>query len=182
MKCAFALLALLFVANAAHAADAAEKYFGDPQLVNQKGEHVRFYSDLLKGRVVVINTFFTECSGACPLMARNYAEIQQRLGDRLGKDVLLISISVDPVVDTPEKLAAYAKRFAARPGWVFLTGSKDDVHEVLRKLGAAVDDRNDHTNIFFIGNLRTGLWKKAFGLAPPRELMKVVQSVLDDRG
>lgn len=185
MRFGVALFVLTFVCGAAFAADpdeAAHKYFGDAELVNQNGEHVRFYSDLLKGHVVVINTFFTECSGACPLMSRSYAHIQETLGDRLGKDVFLISLSVDPAVDTPEKLAAYAKRFSAHRGWIFLTGSKENVGEVLKKLGASVEERNDHTNLFFIGNLRTGLWKKAFGLAPPDELMKVVQSVLDDRG
>ena len=68
------------------------------------------------------------------------------------------------------------------PGWVLLTGSKQNVDHVLQKLGASVTERTDHSNLFFIGNLRTGLWKKAFGLAKPDELVKVVQSVVDDRG
>ncbi len=161
---------------------AAHKYFGDIELVNQKGEAVRLYSDLLHDRVVVINTFFTECEGACPMMAANYAAIQETVGERLGKDVLLISISVDPKIDTPAKLTAYAQRFRARPGWVLLTGTNENVDRALGKLGASVAERADHSNLFFIGNLRTGLWKKAFGLAKPDELVKVVQSVVDDRG
>ena len=162
--------------------DAAHRYFGDTELVDQNGQKVRFYTDLLKDRTVIVNVFFTECSGACPLMSRTFAAIQEEVGDRLGKDVLLISISVDPKNDTPEKLTAYAQRFKARPGWIFLTGSDENVALALKKLGQTVQDRNDHSNLFFIGNVRTGLWKKAFGLAPPQEVLKIIKSVLDDRG
>ncbi len=162
--------------------EAAHKYFGDIELVNQNGEPVRLYTDLLRGRVVVINTFFTQCDASCPLMAQNYAAMQEAFGERTGKDLLLISLSVDPETDTPARLAAYAKRFKARPGLVLVTGTKENVAQVLHKLGQTVNERTDHSNLLFIGNLRTGLWKKAFGLAPPQELIKVVQSVLDDRG
>jgi protein SCO1 len=162
--------------------DAAHRYFGDTELIDQNGRKVRFYTDLLKDRTVIVNVFFTECSGACPLMSRTFAAIQEEVGDRLGKDVLLISISVDPKNDTPEQLTAYAQRFKARPGWIFLTGSNENVALALKKLGQTVQDRNDHSNLFFIGNVRTGLWKKAFGLAPPQEVMKIIKSVLDDRG
>lgn len=175
MKTLFFCLLLAFPLSAN---DSARHYFGDIELVNQKGETVRLYSDLLHERIVVINTFFTECAGACPMMAANYAAIQETFGDR----VLLISISVDPKIDTPAKLTAYAQRFKAKPNWVLLTGSKANVDRTLQKLGATVTERTDHSNLFFIGNLRTGLWKKAFGLAKPDELVKVVQSVVDDRG
>ena len=80
---------------------AAQRYFTDTVLINQNGENVRFYSDLLKNRVVVINTFFTECVTVCPLLNRNMQAVQDRLGDRLNRDVLLLSISVDPATDTP---------------------------------------------------------------------------------
>lgn len=168
----------LLLAFPALANDAARHYFGDVELVNQKGETVRFYSDLLDGHVVVINTFFTECNGSCPLMSANYAALQEAFGDR----VTLISISVDPKIDTPARLTAYAQRFKARSNWVLLTGSKANVDLILQRLGASVSERTDHMNVFFIGNNRTGLWKKAFGLAQPGELVKVVQSVIDDRG
>ncbi len=168
------LLALPLFANDV----AAHRYFGDVELTNQKGETLRFYSDLLRDRIVVINTFFTECTGACPVMSTNYAALQETFGDR----VLLISISVDPKIDTPAKLTAYAQRYRARPNWVLLTGSKENVELVLQKLGASAAERTEHSNLFFIGNLRTGLWKKALGLAKPDELVKVVQSVVDDRG
>ncbi len=160
----------------------AQKYFTDVVLVNQDGKEMRLYSDLLKGNVVVINAMFTSCNGVCPPMSRNMEMIQEQLGDRLGKGVLLLSFSVNPAVDTPPVLKQYAQRFHAKPGWQFLTGKRENLEVALRKLGQFVEVREDHTNIFIIGNERTGLWKKAFGLANPQELIKVVESVLNDNG
>ena len=159
----------------------AHKYFTDTVLVNQNGEKMRFYTDLLRGKVVIINSFFATCQGSCLPMNRNLEKVQDALGDRLGKEVYIISLSVDPTVDTPTRLKAYAKQLNARPGWYFLTGEKQNVDLVLQKLGQFVTDKQDHLNIFIIGNERTGLWKKAFGLAPSSELVKVVYSVLDDQ-
>jgi protein SCO1/2 len=160
----------------------AAKYFTDIQLVNQNGEKMRFYSDLLQGKTVVINTFFATCQASCLPITRNLEKVQDALGDRLGKDARIVSISVDPEVDTPAELKAFSKKFHARPGWYFLTGNKADVDFVLKKLGQFVADKNEHLNIVLIGNDRTGLWKKAFGLAKSDELIKVVDSVLDDKG
>jgi protein SCO1/2 len=159
----------------------AHTYFTDTLLVNQNGEQMRFYTDLLKGKVVIINSFFATCQGSCLPMNRNLEKVQEALGDRLGKEVNIISVSVDPGVDTPTKLKAYSKQLNARPGWYFLTGEKQNVDLVLKKLGEFVTDKQDHLNIFIIGNDRTGLWKKAFGLAPSTELVKIVDSVLNDQ-
>jgi cytochrome oxidase Cu insertion factor (SCO1/SenC/PrrC family) len=159
----------------------AQHYFTDVPLIDQDGATMRLYSDLLKGKTVVINSFFTSCEGSCPVMAAAFVEIQKALGDRLGKDVNLISVSVDPETDTPRRLKEYAQRFGARPGWYFLTGEKSDVEAALRKLGFYVENRGDHLNLFIIGNESTGLWKKAFGLANPSELVAVVNSVVSDR-
>jgi protein SCO1 len=160
---------------------AAEKYFTDTLLLNQDGEKMRFYSDLLKGKTVIINSFFATCQGSCLPITRNLEKVQEALGDRLGKDVLMISISVDPTVDTPAELKAFGKKFHARPGWYFLTGSKENVDFVLKKLGQFVENKQDHYNIIIIGNDRTGLWKKAFGMAKSDELVKVVESVVNDQ-
>ena len=159
----------------------AQKYFTDTVLINQDGQRMRFYTDLMKGKTVIIDTFFATCTASCLPMNRNLAQIQEALGDRLGKDANILSISVDPTVDTPPALKAYAKKLNARPGWYFLTGDKESVEFILKKLGQFVDDKNGHLNIFLIGNDRTGLWKKAFGLAKSEELMKVVESVLNDQ-
>ena len=164
------------------APSAAEKYFTDIVLLNQDGEKMRFYSDLLQGKTVIINSFFASCQGSCLPISRNLEKVQEYLGDRLGKDARIISISVDPAVDTPAELKAFGKKFKARPGWYFLTGSKENVDFVLKKLGQFVENKNDHYNIVIIANDRTGLWKKAFGLAKSEELVKVVESVINDKG
>jgi protein SCO1/2 len=159
----------------------ARTYFTDTKLIDQDGKVMRLYSDLLHGRSVVIDTFFTTCTGVCPLINRRMAQIQSWLGDRLGKDVYLISISVDPEHDTPPRLLDYAHRFKARRGWYFLTGPKPNVDFVLRKLGHFVSGPDDHNTILLVGNDRTKLWKKAQGVAGGEDLLKVVQSVVDDR-
>lgn len=159
----------------------AEKYFSDVELINQDGQKMRFYSDVLKDKVVVINAFFTTCTGVCPPINRNLEKVQEALGDRLGKNTFLISISVDPETDTPSRLKEYSRRFHARPGWIFLTGKKENVDWALYKLGQYVESKDGHTTIIIIGNEAKGLWKKAFGLANPDELMKIVEDVINDR-
>jgi protein SCO1/2 len=158
----------------------AQKYFTDVELINQNGEKMRLYSDVLKDHVVVINAFFATCQGSCLPMNRNLEKVQAAFKERMGKDLYIISISVDPTVDTPAALKEYAKKLSVAPGRLFLTGEKANVDLALRKLGQYVEQREQHTNIFIIGNERTGLWKKAFGLAQAEELVKIVETVLND--
>ena len=159
----------------------AEKYFSDVELIDQDGRKLRFYSDVLKDKVVVINTFFTTCKSICPPLNRNFQKIQEALGDRVGKDVILVSITVDPVTDTPTRLKEYGRLFKAQPGWLFLTGKKENVDWALYKLGQYVEAKDDHTSIVIIGNEPKGLWKKAMGLAAADELIKIVEDVINDR-
>jgi protein SCO1 len=159
----------------------AQKYFTDVELINQNGEKMKFYSDLIKDKVVIINSFFATCQASCLPLTRNLEKVQQALGERLGKDVYILSISVDPVVDTPPNLKEYAKKLNAKPGWYFLTGTKENVDFALNKIGQFVPDKQNHFNIFIIGNERSGLWKKAFGLAKSEEIVKVVESVANDQ-
>jgi protein SCO1/2 len=141
------------------------------------------YSDLLKDKVVVINPFFGTCTGACPKMSGVLSGLQERLGDHLGKDVFLLSFSVDPETDTPEKLKQYAQQFHAKPGWLFLTGKKENVDFALSKLGQKIARKEDHSIIFIVGNNRTGLWKKVLDPSCTADSLKViVDSVLNDKG
>lgn len=166
-------------AQAATAEPSPERaYFSDVVLINQYGEPMRFYSDLLQGRTVVINAFFTTCTGVCPVMAGRLARIQDWLGDRLGKDVFLISLSVDPETDTPERLREYAGRFNAKPGWYFLGGAKANVDWALYRVGQYAEDREAHTNVLVVGNEPAKTWTKAFGLASPSDLIGVVDEIL----
>ena len=159
----------------------AAKYFSDVELINQDGQKMRFYSDVLKDKVVVINSFYTTCTSVCPPMNRNLEKLQEALGERLGKEAFLVSISVDPETDTPPRLKEYARRFHARSGWIFLTGKKENVDWALYKLGQYVETKDDHMTVIIIGNEPKGLWKKAFGMAKADELMKIVDDVLNDR-
>lgn len=168
-------------APATPAAPAAARYFPDVPLVDQDGNARRFYSELIHGRVVVINTIFADCGSVCPLTTQRFAKVQQALGDRVGRDVLLLSITVDPLNDTPARLRSYAAAAGAKPGWLFLTGEKANVDLVLKKLGQYVESRDAHSNLIIVGNEPTGLWKKAFGLAPPEDIVRVVDSVVNDR-
>ena len=114
-------------------------------------------------------------------MAARLAKMQRFLGDRLGKDVHILSISVDPENDTPERLHTFAETFGARPGWYLLSGEKENVALALKKLGQYVDEPDTHQSVMIMGNEPTGLWKKAMGLAPAEELIQVLESVLEDR-
>ena len=160
---------------------AAHKYFGDTPLVDQNGREVRFYSDLIKGKVVVINVFFATCSSVCPVVSRTLGKLQERLGDRLGQEVHMLSITVDPA-DTPERLKAYAQQVQAKPGWYFLTGDKENVDAVLGRLGQGVKTPDQHSTVLLVGNTRTGLWKKVLGLSNPDQVIEAVMSVVDDQG
>jgi protein SCO1/2 len=170
------------LAPANASANPAALYFTDVVLLNQHGQEMRFYSDLIKGRTVIVIPFFTSCMGACPLMNKTLAKIQDWLGDRLGKDAYMISLSVDPTVDSVDRLRAYAEKMGSRPGWFFLGGTREHVELALAKLGQRVATPEVHTNLMLIGNDATGLWKKAFSLADSAELIRIVQSVVDDKG
>jgi protein SCO1/2 len=159
----------------------AERYFGDALLTNQEGKQLRLYSDILKGNVVIINSFYSTCSSVCRVTIPVFKQLQDELGERVGKDVRLISITVDPESDTPEVLRKYAAGVGAKPGWEFLTGDKQTVDQVLYRLGLYAEAKENHSNVFIIGNEPTGLWKKVLGVAPPYEIWRSVESVLDDR-
>jgi protein SCO1 len=163
------------------APDAERDYFGDTRLIDQNGQSQRFYTDLLQGKTVIINAFFTECTGTCPVMSAAMREIQNHVGDRLGKDVVILSISVDSQNDTPEVMKAYADRFGARPGWYFLSGDKGNVDAVLAKIGQATEFREGHKTIFLVGNVPTRLWKKVDGMSKTPEIIALVDKVLHDK-
>lgn len=141
-------------------------YFPNTLLTDQDGKQLRFFDDMIKGKVVVINFIFTTCSDSCPLETARLRQVQKLLGDRVGKDIFFYSISIDPLSDTPEVLKAYAQRFQVGPGWKFLTGEFADVTELRQKLGLFIEGidngRNkDHNLSLIVGNQETGRWMKA---------------------
>jgi len=159
----------------------AARYFGDILLTNQDGKPLRLYTDILKGNIVIINSFYTKCTSVCRVTIPVFKQLQDSLGERVGKDIRLISITVDPQNDTPEILRQYAAGVGAKPGWDFLTGDKETIDQVLYKFGLYADAKEEHSNIFIVGNESTGLWKKVLGVAPPYEIRQSVESVLGDQ-
>ncbi|HEY0174048.1 MAG TPA: SCO family protein [Pyrinomonadaceae bacterium] len=153
----------------------------DVELLDQDGRKVRFYSDLVRGRVVAVNFIFTTCTTVCPPLGATFARVQRELGARAGRDVQLISISVDPVTDTPERLKAWGEKFKAGPGWTLLTGEKSQVDELLRALAASSARREDHTPTVLVGNDAAGQWTRAYGLAPPSKLVQTINDAAAGR-
>ncbi len=149
-------------------------------LYTQDGEPVRFYDDLVKDRVVLINFMYTQCTGKCPPTTRSLVKIQNLLGDRVGTDILILSISLDPEVDTPEVLKAYADDFGAGPGWVYLTGQFDEIDMLRHKLGVfdpdpILDaDKANHAGLLTFGNERTGRWAALPALLDTDEIVRAV--------
>lgn len=177
MKKLFAVLAFAMSLGASP----AQNYFTDVVLTDHHGKPVRFYSDVLQGKTVVIESFFTSCTGTCPIMNSTFAKIQNAVGDRLGKDVFLVSITVDAEHDTPARLKEYAAHMKARPGWMFLTGNKENVDQALHKLGLKVKSREEHKNLFLVGNEPKGVWKKVLGLGRADEIVGIVRGVMDEK-
>jgi len=158
------------------------EWFTNLPVRTQTGNTVRFYDDLLKDRVVVLNSFFASCKEVCSPMTHNLAKVQQQLADKSMSNVHLVSVSVDPVNDTPEVLRGYASRHSVRPGWTFVTGKKENVDWVLHKLGLYEDSKDEHTAILWVGNERTGLWMKMHAMSPPSAIMNAIRKAQNDRG
>jgi cytochrome oxidase Cu insertion factor (SCO1/SenC/PrrC family) len=155
-------------------------YFTDATLIDQDGHRLRFYSDLIKGKVVVIHPFFTSCTGSCVTMADTLTKLQDRLGNRLGNQVVLISLTVDPATDKVQRLAEHARKVNARPGWHLLTGEKNDLEEVERKLGQYVPVRESHSTTMIVGNEASGLWFKHLDPRDVNGLLARVEEALAD--
>jgi protein SCO1 len=149
----------------------------DLVLVDQDGERVRFYSDLVKGKVVAINFVFTTCTTICPPLGAAFARIQSLLGERMAGELQLISITVDPAVDTPQRLKAWSDKFHRKAGWSLVTGAKPEVDFLLVALGAEVAGKADHTPMILIGNDATGAWTRAYGLGGATQVAKVIESM-----
>ncbi|MFY9821901.1 MAG: SCO family protein [Thermoanaerobaculia bacterium] len=146
----------------------------DVPLVDQDGKPVHFYSDLVKGKVVAMNFVFTSCTTICPPMGANFAKLQKLLA---GKDVHLISVSVDPAVDTPERLKAWAGKFGAGPGWTLVTGDRNEVNRLLKALGVFTAGIADHSPLVLLGNDAEHRWTRAYGLAPPVKLAELINQM-----
>lgn len=190
-KAASALAALLAVAGAIRPATVASAdrlwgrdYFPNVQLVTQTGQTVRFYDDLLSGKSVVVNVIYTRCKDRCPLETAKLAQVQRLLGDRVGREIFFYSISIDPEWDTPAVLKEYAEKFRVGPGWTFLTGNRNDIAPVQKKLGlySRTDAVNPdgHLPSLMIGNEPSGQWMLNSAVDNPRFLAKTITNFLTE--
>jgi len=159
-------------------------YFPDVPLVTQEGKTVRFFTDLIKDKVVAINFIYTNCPDLCALETARLREVQKLLEDRVGRDVFFYSITIDPKRDTSKVLKKYAEKFQVGPGWLFLTGKKADITLLRKKLGLLGEeekkskDLKDHTLSFIIGNQSTGQWMKTSPFENPYVLATQIGSWL----
>jgi protein SCO1/2 len=153
-------------------------YFPNVVLTTQDGKQVHFWDDLMKDRKVLINFIYTECGASCPLETAKLVQVQEILGDRMGKDIFFYSLSLDPKHDTPRVLKAYADKFHAGPGWLFLTGKKADIELVRKKLGQAAapgqNELTDHATTLMMGNTTTGQWLRDGAMDDPRYIAVMV--------
>ncbi len=135
-------------------------YFTNVPLVTQEGKTVRFYDDLIKDKKVLINFIYEGCEKACPLSTAKLAQVQKLLGDRVGRDIFIYSITLDPEHDTPEVLKNYAEKYGAGPGWLFLTGKPADIYIVRMKLGERREEKDEHKDVVRVGNGVKGEWMR----------------------
>jgi protein SCO1 len=173
----------------AHAADAAARpdrariaavtaaYIPNVELLNQDGKIVHFFDDLVKDKVVLLDFIYTQCTEACSPLTQNLADVQDLLGDRVGRSISMISVSVDPEHDTPPALKAFADKFGARPGWSFVTGSADNLSTLAHRLGGVMTTWQDHSTQIVIGNVPTGEWAKMNGMLAPELIAKSVLQI-----
>jgi len=149
----------------------------DLALVDQHGNDVQFVSDVIGDRIVVMDFIYTTCTTVCPVISAVFGQVQKKLGDQLGGDVVLVSVSVDPVRDTPRRLKAYAATHNAKPGWIWLTGNKANMDKVLDGLGAYSPNFEDHPAMVLVGDGQTGQWSRFFGFPNPDRLMEQVDAL-----
>lgn len=149
----------------------------DTVLTDHNGKAVRLKAEAMADRLVVINFVYTTCSTVCPVQSALFADLQQRLGARSGKDVALISVSVDPLRDTPPRLKEFARRYKAGPGWSFLTGSRQAVDEVLKAFDVYTPNFADHPAAVLVGDPRSGEWARYFGFPGTDQILGRIEEL-----
>jgi protein SCO1 len=161
----------------------AERSFPNVTLTTHNGKKVRFYDDLMKDKIVIINFMYVKCDGKCPGTTANLVQVQKLLGDRVGKDIFIYSITLKPEEDTPKVLNAYAKAYKVRKGWEFLTGDPKDIELLRRKLGFIDRDpvrdanKSNHIGMLRWGNEPHTLWAGCPASLAPAKIVKELRLV-----
>ncbi|MFL5369553.1 MAG: SCO family protein [Myxococcales bacterium] len=151
-----------------------KEYFPNVALTTQDGKVVRLFDDLLKGKKVAVNLIYTRCTATCPLETAKLSQVAKILGDRFGKEIFFVSVSIDPEHDTPEVLKAYSAKFHTPPGWTFVTGDDNDIKLVAKKFGLSsitdVRNKDGHQPSLMIGDVDSGNWMRNSAIDNPRFL------------
>jgi protein SCO1 len=179
----FILVLSFFFINTGSASGQTSSHFPNVELITQDGKTVHFYDDLIKGKIVAIDLIYTTCHYACPLETARLAQVQKKLGDRVGKDIFFYSISIDPEHDTPQVLREYMEKFHVGPGWTFLTGKKADINFLSKRLGLYSDpsvNADGHIPHLLIGNEATGQWMRGSALDNPSFQARMIGDFLDN--
>lgn len=155
--------------------------FPDVMLLDQNSKERRLKSEVIGDRIVVMDFVYTSCTTVCPVVSAIMGEVQQKLGGRVGREVALVSLTVDPVRDTPARLRDYARSRGAGAGWSWLTGSTTAVNDTLKGLGTWTPNFEDHPVVMMVGDGRTGKWTRFYGFADPAMLVAQVESLIAAR-
>lgn len=159
----------------------ARDYFTNLELVNQDGETVRFFDDVLKDKVVIINFIFTNCEGACPLITHKLTLIRDKLEGYIGDPIQFVSLSLDPQRDTPAAMKAFAQtHHADHDGWVFLTGEAENLDAIIKRLGQFTDDMEAHSTMMLAGNVNAAHWIKILPQEQPPAIAQKLRLLMDD--
>lgn len=158
----------------------ARGYFTDLPVVTHNGKTLRFYSDLLKDKVVLVSLFYSHCTQSCPLVNTKLATLQKMLGDHMGKNVFFISVTLDPGPDTPAVLKKYAADFQPQDGWKFVTGKPEDIKTITRRLGQTGDDFKAHSPFLLVGDVKRARWKKILPNVPNKDLADFLRQAVSD--
>jgi protein SCO1/2 len=149
----------------------------DLELVTQDRQRVKFKSDVIADRLVAMTFVYTSCTTVCPVYNAIFTQLQDLLGERLGKEVVLITMTLDPARDIPRRMQKEARKFKAKPGWVYLTGKKQNVDQVLRGLDAYFPDFTQHPPMAIVGDGRTGTWKRFNGFPQAERLLAMIDAL-----
>jgi len=150
----------------------------DVELVNQDGEKVQLKSFLETDQPVVVDFIYGTCTTICPVLSAGFVNLQRKLAKE-GRTVRLVSFTIDPENDTPHIMKEYLKRYRAKPGWDFLTGSRADIDTVMTAFDAYIPDKMSHFPLNMIREPKTGRWIRLFGIMSSRDFLAEYKKVAD---
>lgn len=156
---------------------AVQVKYGDTTLTDQDGRKVKLKSEVFGDKLVVIDFAYTTCTTICPVLTALLVKVQNALADRQGKEVALVTITVDPARDTPARLKEYAAKNGAKTGWIWLTGSTGTVNDVLKGFGAYAPNFEDHPPLVLVGDPKSGNWTRFFGFSDPKTILAKVDEL-----